>query len=200
MASPADAALGAIKSVMPTVLIAGIAALLLRFLARQLFDKLRDDRGSEFRYVAVKHVASPPERVLYERLRAALPDLVVLAQVQLSRVIKPVSQGHAPLNKIIRKSLDFVVCDPSFAPLIAIEVNDRSHEAADRIAADADKAAALRSAGIPLIKWEARRLPNVDEIRAAVSDLITPKKTGRIEPSIAPIPTTARDRPAPDLD
>lgn len=200
MASPADAALGAIKSAVPMLLLAGIAVLVLKFFARWFFERLRADRGSEFRYVAVKHVASRPERVLYERLRTALPDLVVLAQVQLSRVVIPVSQGHAPLNKIIRKSLDFVICDPSFAPLIAIEVNDRSHEAPDRIAADAEKAAALRSAGIPLIKWEARKLPNVDEIRATVGDLMAAKKTGRIEPSIAPTPTTARSRPTPDWD
>jgi len=200
MASPADAALGAIKSAIPMLLLAGIAALVLKIFARRLFEKLRADRGSEFRYVSVKHVASRPERVLYERLRAALPDLVVLAQVQLSRVITPVSQGHAPLNKIIRKSLDFVICDPSFAPLIAIEVNDRSHEAPDRIAADADKAAALRSAGIPLVKWEARKLPNVDEIRATVSDLMAAKKTGKIEPFIAPAPTKDRRRSDPDQD
>lgn len=191
MASPADAALGAIKSVIPILLIAGIATLALKFFARRFFDSLRAERGTDFRYVAVRNVASAPEKVLYDRLCKALPELTVLAQVHLPRVVQPASRSLAPLNKIIRKSLDFVICDATFVPLVAIEVNDKSHQAGDRIASDIDKAAALKSAGIPLIKWEARKLPTVEVIRRTVLEHV---KLERREPEVPPQPKSAVPR------
>src|SRR4051812_42126700 len=54
------------------------------------------------------------EQILYWRLRRALPDLVVLSQVSLSRFLR-VEAGHnqfAWLNRINRMTIDFLVCLP----------------------------------------------------------------------------------------
>src|SRR4051812_4207647 len=53
-----------------------------------------------------------PEQVLYHRLVAALPGEIVLAQVQLSRVlgVKKGFNFNAWHNRINRLSYDFVVC------------------------------------------------------------------------------------------
>lgn len=122
---------------------------------------------------------------------------MVLAQVHLPRVVQPASKSKAPLDRIIRKSLDFLICDAMFVPLVAIEVNDRSHNAGDRIASDIDKAAALKSAGIPLITWEARRLPNVETIRKAILEHVTLKEEENT-PRAVPKTATPRTRLAPD--
>lgn len=221
--NPADAVIGAMKSIITWVVLLGIASLAIQYFASKwlrerkaqkrrdrkapsgefpsLFDaesaEERSGDASQYRYVALKHVASPPEKFLYERLQKALPELVVLAQVHLPRVIQPASKSKAPLERIIRKSLDFVICDAMFVPLVAIEVNDRSHNAGDRIASDIDKAAALKSAGIPLLTWEARKLPNVEAIRAAILEHVTLKAEEPARPT-TPKAATPRTRLAPD--
>jgi very-short-patch-repair endonuclease len=50
----------------------------------------------------------------------------------------------------------------------AIELDDATHERRDRLEADARKSHALRSAGVPLIRWDAKRLPDMAAIRAAL--------------------------------
>jgi hypothetical protein len=61
----------------------------------------------------VKRLLTQPEQVLYHRLVKALPDHVVLAQVQVSRVLG-VKKGfgfNEWNNRINRMSYDFVICD-----------------------------------------------------------------------------------------
>jgi very-short-patch-repair endonuclease len=110
------------------------------------------------------------EQTLYWRLIASLPEHVVLAQVQLSRfmLVKRVDKAQSWRNRIDRKSVDFLVCDKSFRVVAAIELDDSSHERTDRKKADNDKDAALTSAGIRLIRWKTKSLPDAAAIRVSV--------------------------------
>src|SRR4051812_4861762 len=76
-----------------------------------------------------KRPLSPPEQVLYFRLVKALPEHIVLAQVQLSRFLG-VKKGHSAqawLNRINRMSADFVVCQKDATVVAVIELDDVSH-------------------------------------------------------------------------
>lgn len=121
----------------------------------------------------VRQVISRPELILYQRLQAALPDHIVLAQVQVSRVLG-VRKGfdfHAWNNRISRLSYDFVVCARDGCVLAAIELDDRSHEAPDRIEADSRKDRATAAAGVPLIRWHVRAIPDAAAIQAQFAGL-----------------------------
>lgn len=111
------------------------------------------------------------EQALYFRLVTALPDHIVLAQVQVSQIvgIKRGKNTQAWFNKISRKSVDFLICKKDASIVAAIELDDKSHEQPDRVKADADKNTALRAAGITLVRWEARNLPAMDDIQAAIT-------------------------------
>ena len=117
-----------------------------------------------------KKPLSPPEQVLYHRLVKALPEHIILAQVQLSRAlgVKKGFNFHQWNNRINRMSYDFLVCAMDSTVLAAIELDDRSHEASARIAADAKKERASTAAGIPLIRWNVKALPNDATIRSTV--------------------------------
>lgn len=117
-----------------------------------------------------KRPLSQPEQVLYHRLVAALPDYIVLAQVQLSRVfgVKKGFSSGGWMNRINRMSFDFVVCLKDATVVAAIELDDRSHAAPDRIEADIKKSRAANSAGIRLLRWNVKGLPDDDDIRLAV--------------------------------
>ena len=144
------------------VLVTLIAALLLRNALQSAANK------KPWPYVARK-LLTKPEQVLYYRLIEALPECVVLAQVQLSRVIE-VRKGESSYqwrNRISQKSLDFVVCLPDSTVVAAIELDDSSHQKTHRRNADQTKDKALVDAGVKVLRWKVSELPNVNVIRTA---------------------------------
>jgi very-short-patch-repair endonuclease len=118
-----------------------------------------------------KRPLSAPEQILYFRLISALPEHIVLAQVQLSRFlgVKEGSNSQSWLNRINRMSADFVVCQKNATVVAVIELDDASHHSERRGAADAKKDKALASAGIKLLRWQARSIPDEAAIRGSVA-------------------------------
>jgi hypothetical protein len=109
------------------------------------------------------------EQVLWFRLTEALPDHIVLAQVQLSRLLS-VKKGHnfhQWNNRINRMSADFVICKKDASVVAVIERDDATHERADRQAANAKKSKALADANVRLIRWQTKSLPSHEQIREA---------------------------------
>jgi len=119
-----------------------------------------------------KKPLSIPEQVLYFRLSKSLPEHIVLAQVGLSRLlgVKKGNNFQAWQNRINRMSADFVVCSKDSSIVAIIELDDSSHEREDRKAADAKKDKALSSAGIRIIRWQVKLLPDEATIKAAFHD------------------------------
>lgn len=85
--------------------------------------------------------------------------------------VKRVSKRQAWLNRINRKSIDFVVCRRDFSVAAVIELDDSSHARADRAKADTDKDAALKSAGIEVVRWNVKAMPDEQTIRQVVSQI-----------------------------
>lgn len=112
-----------------------------------------------------------PEQVLYHRLVSAMPECIILAQVQLSRVlgVKKGFRFHEWNNRINRMSLDFLVCLKDSTVVAAIELDDKTHERESRAEADAKKERALSAAGIALIRWNVTALPDENTIRQALA-------------------------------
>ena len=111
-----------------------------------------------------KKILTQPEQVLYHRLVKSLPNHDIFAQVQLSRAlgVKKGFSFHEWNNRINRMSLDFVVCTKDSSIVTAIELDDSTHERKDRIDTDNKKQKALDAAGIRLVRWNVKNLP--DEI------------------------------------
>lgn len=111
------------------------------------------------------------EQVLFHRLCLAFPDHLVFAQVALNqlvavdREIKNKSIRTRAQFKINPKSVDFVLCRKDGHAVAAIELDDASHQRADRQRADKEKSRALDEAGIALHRFEARNMPNVTQIK-----------------------------------
>jgi hypothetical protein len=137
------------------------------FLFRSKLVPEREEFGPR-RFYARKPL-STPEQILYFRLVKALPEHIVLAQVQLSRFLDVESGQHAWgwRNRISQKSADFVVCRKDATVVAVIELDDVSHERGDRRAADATKEEALAAAGIKVIRWPETALPDGSAINAA---------------------------------
>ena len=102
----------------------------------------------------------------YKSLQKAVQDdYEIFAMVRIAdllRVDADSSSKRKWLNKILAKHIDFVLCDPgSLQPLVCIELDDTSHERADRVERDVFVNQAFESAGLPLL-----RIPNQPSYRA----------------------------------
>jgi very-short-patch-repair endonuclease len=148
-----------------------IAAFALLILALVLLFVLKKRVSSDFADTPWPLYAKKPltqaEQVLYHRLVATLPECIVLAQVQLSRVlgVKSGFNFNQWNNRINRMSLDFLVCLKDSTIVAAVELDDKTHEKAARAEADEKKEKALSAAGVALIRWRVSELPDEAAIR-----------------------------------
>lgn len=120
-----------------------------------------------------KDLLSEIEQSLFHRLKEACPDKIVLAQVSMSALvgIKKSPSWKAQFNKISRKYVDFVLCRPDFSIDAVIELDDKTHEQYDRWKSDDVKNVAFKNAGIKLVRFKAKELPSVEQIKAAIDSV-----------------------------
>jgi Protein of unknown function (DUF2726) len=79
--------------------------------------------------------------------------------------VKQGSRFHEWNNRINRLSYDFVICDKSATVIAAIELDDKSHESERRRNTDAKKNKATIDAGLKLVRWQVKSLPDEAMIR-----------------------------------
>ena len=175
---------------LAVLLAALLASMFLRALARQRHE----ERDWPF---SAQVPLSQVEQIFFHRLVQTLPDLIVLAQVPLTRFLR-VKMGQPWLewhNRISQKSIDYLVCDRDFAIIAAIELDDRSHDAVARKKADVTKNRALAAAHVPLVRWRVTALPTAQTIRSAI-DEIRRERYGDVgalvSPAVEPNPSASR--------
>lgn len=119
-----------------------------------------------------RELMTAPERQLFFRLKEALPEQCdIHAQVALNRIIDVSTKIDfwRYFNRISQYSIDYLITARTEAGLIvtvaAIELDDSSHQFAKRKKSDATKNSALNAAGIKLIRWTVKGMPDVAEIR-----------------------------------
>jgi len=119
-----------------------------------------------FPYSRRNYFFSAAERSLYEILRRLTPEHTVFAKVRLAELvyIKESVPGQAYRSRIDRKQVDFVVCDKNLAPVVAIELDDASHQHAERHVRDQFVDEVLAAASLPVIHVPERAGYILDEI------------------------------------
>lgn len=157
-------------SKMSVLLVACIAVLFLIFGLRSNSNRGKVQEPDVWPFYKRK-LMTVPEQKLYWRLVRLFPEMIILAQVSASQVIRVRQGNNVPywFNRICRTSYDFVICDKSSFPLVVIELDDASHLSAKRQADDLRKNKALAGAELKLIRLPLNRLPNND---AELVDLI----------------------------
>lgn len=122
-------------------------------------------------------IMTDSEVQFFKKLQLALPDFLIFSQVQLSRIIEPSDEAGNDrqfwFNRVCRQSVDFVLIDKDYQTvLIAIELDDWTHESQTRQKQDAKKDKALASAGIPIIRFHAEKMPSIEMIRTDVLEVL----------------------------
>ena len=130
-----------------------------------------------FPYRRKDYLLSKAERSFFGVLQDAVGDqYLIFAMVRLADLIyipRGTESRQSHLNRIISKHIDFVLCDPkTVRPLLAIELDDSSHNRADRKDRDAFVNDALDAADLPLLRVPARRGYNEKELFQSIHNSI----------------------------
>jgi very-short-patch-repair endonuclease len=115
--------------------------------------------------ITQKRPLTEREQSMYFRLIEAAPELVVLAQVSFSAMLK--TSGTATRNTYDRKTADFVICTRAFDILLVIELDDASHNGQE--VKDGKRDATLVQAGIAVVRY--KNVPDADALRKDLSEL-----------------------------
>ncbi|HAV4996718.1 MULTISPECIES: DUF2726 domain-containing protein [Acinetobacter] len=105
-----------------------------------------------------KPIITMNEQPTFMKLKEALPEHIILAQVAFSAFIT--AQGYATRNLFNRKVADFVVLDKAFNIVAIVELDDSSHKGKEKF--DAERDALIHEAGFKVIRY--KRTPELVQI------------------------------------
>lgn len=139
---------------------------------------------------------SPAELNFYRVLRQTVgQSVIILVKVALGDLFYPKTgnrrQNHAYRNKIDRKHVDFLLCDPqSMQPLVGIELDDSSHQQTDRQQRDSFVERVFEAANLPLLRQPVRSAYNVRMLITSLQELTSRDFEAGSEPASS-TPTTS---------
>ncbi|HMO13133.1 MAG TPA: DUF2726 domain-containing protein [Pirellulaceae bacterium] len=135
-----------------------------------------DTRGvsaPQFPYHCKDYLFTKGERAFFDVLCAAVGnDYLIFSKVRLADLIfvrRGTEKRQAYFNRIQSKHVDFVICSRDVVrPLLAIELDDASHEREDRQERDGFVDSALAAAKLPILHIKARASYDARSLRAAI--------------------------------
>ncbi|MFA6982087.1 MAG: DUF2726 domain-containing protein [Patescibacteria group bacterium] len=131
----------------------------------------------DYEYTKKDYLLTAPEHDLFDTLMKVAGDqYYIFPQVHLSTLFdhKIFGQGwRGALSHIQRKSVDFVICDKEhIKPLLAIELDDSSHDEEDRIERDEEVEGIFEQAGVPLLRFKNRDRMNIDLVSSKIRGIL----------------------------
>ncbi len=184
-----------VANVSPTPLAVRLASIALPPEAPLVTPPVQEARRgaapAEYTYALRDDFLSPAEASFFHVLRAAVAaDYLIFPKVRLADLVFPPRQEgqFGAWQRINRKHIDFVLCAPrTLRPLVALELDDRSHRRPDRLERDAFVDRVFADAGLPLVHVPARRSYDMRTVTA----LIAAAQTGLVDPAPPLVVATA---------
>jgi len=169
--------------------IIGVVALVSVVVILKFVLTILKQKPSTFPYESAGILLSPAERSFFGVLEQALGNTYrIFCKVRLADVLsvkKGAANWQTAFNRIQSKHLDFVICNPAdFSILLAIELDDQSHEKPSRQERDDFVDKALETAGVRLVRFTAKRSYSIQEIQNALTN---DNATKTVE---SPVPTS----------
>ena len=125
---------------------------------------------------------SPAEASFFHVIKSILGNSnAICCKVSLADiffVVRP-NENKSAFNRINRKHVDFLICDPrTMHPLFAVELDDSSHNRPDRIERDAFVDSVFEAAELPLLHIPVRSGYNTAELGVLFQNALQQRNTG----------------------
>lgn len=145
------------------------------FISDLLFEKDEKASNIDYPYHLVDEFISPAEFNFFFNLKAVVGDAAhIFSKVKLSDLFYAKTgdfgKNRSYTNRIDRKHVDFLLCDPkTLKPILGIELDDKSHQRADRQERDDFVNHVFLAAKLPLIHISVQRGYSQKELKAKLS-------------------------------
>ncbi|NMC36289.1 DUF2726 domain-containing protein [Candidatus Beckwithbacteria bacterium] len=150
-------------SIFTTLTILLIVGFVIKLFLRLVFQKFPRTSKSihTYLYKTRSFFLTKPEHELFDILVKNFGDTYyIFPQVHLSSIFNHKIKGQnwqSALNHIDRKSIDFLFCDKAYIkPILAIELDDSSHQREDRIIRDSEVEQNFENANLPLLRFNSQ--------------------------------------------
>ena len=137
----------------------------------------------DFPYKMKLSLLTSTEHNFYSFLAQAVTgEMHIFSKVRLADLIEPREdivgkRGH--FNRISQKHVDFVLCAPDLLrPMLVIELDDSSHDSPEAQIRDNVKDAALKAAGLPILRIPAQQTYQVGALAEAIRVQLRVNATG----------------------
>ncbi|MDO9535243.1 MAG: DUF2726 domain-containing protein [Bacillota bacterium] len=135
-------------------------------------------------YVIRDDFLSPSELSFYKILTQAIgQDMKICPKVGLKDIffVKSGDKKMSYLNKINRRHIDFLICNPvNLVPICCIELDDSSHQRAKRVIKDNFLDKLFIAAKLPLIRFINKRGYSLTEVKEKIQAALESKKETQI--------------------
>ncbi|QWQ32579.1 DUF2726 domain-containing protein [Candidatus Minimicrobia naudis] len=112
----------------------------------------------EYVYIKKSCAMTPSELSFYKTLHEAINGCVIIPQAHLSMFLDheiKEQSWKAAFARINGKSVDFLICTNDMKPLIAIELDDSTHNQPDRKTRDDFVNSIMANTNMPLLRFKA---------------------------------------------
>jgi hypothetical protein len=156
----------------------------------------------EFPYALRDDFLSPAEQSFYQVLKSVVDGrLVICPKVALADLFfaktGDARQNRVALNRIDRKHVDFLLCEPkTMRPVVGIELDDKSHDRPERRERDTFVAGVFEAAKLGLIRVPAKQGYAASELKNLLSQHLD---SGPTAPVAAPGPQPTTQGPAAEF-
>jgi predicted RNA-binding Zn-ribbon protein involved in translation (DUF1610 family) len=150
--------------------------------------KLRDDflSNAEISFFQVLRVVVAERAIICPKVN--LGDLFFVATSDHRK-------NRALTNRVDRKHLDFLLCEPrTMRPIVGIELDDRSHDRMDRQARDQLVEKVFNAAGLPLVRFAVKSGYAPNEVETQIVAFLSESTTTTTVPArpVEPIDSAPR--------
>jgi predicted RNA-binding Zn-ribbon protein involved in translation (DUF1610 family) len=145
------------------------------FISDLLFEKDEKSSNIEYPYHLVDEFISPAELNLFFNLKAVVGDSThIFSKVKLSDLFYAKTgdygKNRSYTNRIDRKHVDFLLCNvKTLQPILGIELDDKSHQRADRQERDDFVNHVFEAAKLPLLHVSVQRGYSQNELKSKLS-------------------------------
>lgn len=165
------------ESNLVILIIAGgliLLSVLLSFLNK---NKVKESSTINFNSYHLKEsLLTKNEMEFYDTLKNVVKDdLIIFSMVRLADIFS-IERGNgyqASLNRINSRHVDFLLCNKDTKkPVVAIELDDRSHERSSRIKRDDFVNQLFDRAGLPLLRYPSKYRYSEDDIYGKLNPVL----------------------------
>ena len=149
---------------------------IIEFISDLLFEKDKTSSSKiEYPFHLSEEFITPAELNFFFNLKSIVGESAqIFSKVKLSDLFYAKTgdygKNRSYMNRIDRKHVDFLLCDPkTLQPFLGIELDDKSHQRADRQERDDFVNHVFEAAKLPLLHFPVQRSYSHDEIRSKLS-------------------------------